>query len=129
MYISNALALTEDSSFSSSRLLTTITTWLVLCVLRRACREKASEPRLACSVAQSCPTLRPHGLQPARLLHPRDSPGKNTAAGCHFLLQGLFPTQGSNPCCLLCLLYWWADSRPLLIMWILFPEVSVFWIP
>ena len=25
------------------------------------------------------------------------SPGKNTAVGCHFLLQGVFPTQGSNP--------------------------------
>ena len=23
-------------------------------------------------------------------------PGKNTEVGCHFLLQGLFPTQGSN---------------------------------
>ena len=31
---------------------------------------------------------------------------------CHFLLQGIFPTQGSNPC-LLCLLYWQADSLPL----------------
>ena len=26
-----------------------------------------------------------------------DSPGKNTAVGCHTLLQGIFPTQGSNP--------------------------------
>ena len=24
-------------------------------------------------------------------------PGKNTGVGCHFLLQGIFPTQGSNP--------------------------------
>ena len=24
--------------------------------------------------------------------------GKNTGVGCHFLLQGIFPTQGSNPC-------------------------------
>ena len=29
-------------------------------------------------------------------------PGKNTGVGCHFLLQGTFPTQGSNPS-LLCL--------------------------
>ena len=28
---------------------------------------------------------------------PRDSPGKNIGVGCHFLLQGIFPTQGSNP--------------------------------
>ena len=27
---------------------------------------------------------------------PWDSPGKNTEVGCHFLLQGIFPTQGSN---------------------------------
>ena len=31
--------------------------------------------------------LRPHGLQPSRLLCPWDSPGKNTGVGCHFLLQ------------------------------------------
>ena len=26
-----------------------------------------------------------------------DSPVKNTGVGCHALLQGIFPTQGSNP--------------------------------
>ena len=26
-----------------------------------------------------------------------DSPSKTTGVGCHFLLQGIFPTQGSNP--------------------------------
>ena len=34
-------------------------------------------------------SVRPHGLQPTRLLHPWDSPGKNTGVGCHFLLQGM----------------------------------------
>ena len=43
-------------------------------------------------VAQLCP----HGLYPTRLLCPRDSSGKNTGAGCHALLLGIFPTQGSN---------------------------------
>ena len=33
-----------------------------------------------------------------RLLCPWDSAGKNTGVGCHSLLQGIFPTQGSNPC-------------------------------
>ena len=42
-------------------------------------------------------SLRPHGLQPARLLCPWDFPGKSTGVGCHFLLQRIFPTQGSNP--------------------------------
>ena len=27
-----------------------------------------------------------------------DSPGKNPKVGCHFLLQGILPTQGLNPC-------------------------------
>ena len=31
-----------------------------------------------------------------RLLCPWDFPGKNTGVECHFLLQGIFPTQGSN---------------------------------
>ena len=35
-----------------------------------------------------------------------DSPGKNTGAGCHALLQGIFPTQGWNPG----LLCWQVDS-------------------
>ena len=48
-------------------------------------------------VTQSCPTLcDPHGLLPTRLLCPWDSPGKDTGVGCHFLLQGIFPTWGLN---------------------------------
>ena len=35
-----------------------------------------------------------------------ESPGKNAGVGCHFLLQGIFPTQGSNPH----LLQWPVDS-------------------
>ena len=47
----------------------------------------------------SCvPTLlRPHGLQPTRLFCPWNFPGKDTGVSCHFILQGIFPTQGSNP--------------------------------
>ena len=63
-----------------------------------------SQLRLICSindvvvlVAQSCPTLQPHGLQPARLLCPWDFPGRSTGVGCHFLLQGIFLTQRLNP--------------------------------
>ena len=43
-------------------------------------------------------SLQPHGLQLARLLCPWDFPGKNTRMGCHFLLQRIFLTQGSDPC-------------------------------
>ena len=61
-----------------------------------------------CSVASD--SLWPCGLQPIRLLCPWNSPGKNTAMGCHFLLQGVFPTQDSN----LHLLHWQVNSLPLM---------------
>ena len=51
-----------------------------------------------CLVTKSC-LLGPHGLQPARLLCPWDSPGKNTGVGCNTLLQRIFPTEQSNPFC------------------------------
>ena len=45
--------------------------------------------------------LKPYGLQPARLLCPWDSPGKNSpGVGCHVLLQSIFLIQGFNPCLL-----------------------------
>ena len=47
-------------------------------------------------------SLRPRGLQPTRLLCPWDYASKNTGVSCHFLLQGIFPTQGSNPRLLHC---------------------------
>ena len=50
-------------------------------------------------VAQSCLTV----CDPMDYsLSPWISPGKNTGVGCHFFLQGILPTQGSNsnlPCC------------------------------
>ena len=59
---------------------------------------------MLCLVAQSCPTLRLHGLSPPGYSVHGDSPGKNTGVGCLALLQGIFPTQGSN-IHLLCQLY------------------------
>ena len=51
-----------------------------------------------CLVAQLCPT--PCNYMdcgpPGTSVHV-DSPGRNTEAGCHALLQRIFPTQGSNP--------------------------------
>ena len=44
---------------------------------------------------KECSTLC-NPMQPTRLLCPRDSPGKNTGVGSHFLLQGIFLTQGLN---------------------------------
>ena len=64
---------------------------------------------LRCSVMSK--SLQAHGLYPARLLGPWDSSGTNTGVGCHALLQGIFPTQGSN-LHLLYLLHWQASSLP-----------------
>ena len=75
-----------------------------------ACRSYAD--RLACIYAkllQLYLALRPHGPEPARLLCPWESPDKNNRVGCCALLQGIFPTQGSNPS----LLHWQAGSSPL----------------
>ena len=54
--------------------------------------------------------LRPHRLQPVRLLCPWDSPGKNTGVGCHFLFQSsctygqlIYDTESNIP-------QYWKDS-------------------
>ena len=59
-----------------------------------------------------CDSWWPHRLQPARLLRPWAFPGKSTGVGCHFLLQGIFPNQGLNPC----LLFQQADSLALSLL-------------
>ena len=58
-------------------------------------REETDAVAVSRSVTSS--SLPPRGRQPAGLLHPWDSPGKNTGEGCHCLLQAIFPAQGSNP--------------------------------
>ena len=60
---------------------------------------------------QWCPTLcdpMDHS-PPGSSVHGIHSPGKDTGVGCHALLQGMFPPQGSNPY-LLHLLHWQAGS-------------------
>ena len=51
----------------------------------------------------------------SRFLCPWDPPGRNTGMGCQALLQGIFPTQGSNPHLRspVRLLHWQEDSLPL----------------
>ena len=48
--------------------------------------------------AQSCPSLfdPTDYSQPARLLCPRNFPGRDTGVGCHFLFEGIFLAQGLN---------------------------------
>ena len=60
-------------------------------------RHSYSVQEMMLLVTQSCPTLYDpvdHSL-PGSSAH-EDSPGKNTGVGCHFLLQGIFLTQGLN---------------------------------
>ena len=71
------------------------------------CVGVGKKPRRMTTTAGVCSAvsdhgLWPHRLQPIRLLCPWDFLGKNTGVGRHFLLQGIYPTQGSN----LCLLHW-----------------------
>ena len=58
-------------------------------------RYSNSSLNVPCVVAQPCPTLC-EPMDSSSSVH-GDSPGKNTAVGCHALLQGIFPTQESNP--------------------------------
>ena len=63
---------------------------------------------------QSCPALWDSRdcSPPGSSVH-GDSLGKNTGVGYPALLQGIFPIQGWNPCCLFCLLHWHTGSLPL----------------
>ena len=78
---------------------------ILLCVSRRMC--------LPAKSLQSCSTLcNPMDCSPPGSSVHADSPDKNTGVGYHALLQGIFPTQGSN-LNLLCLLHWQDGSLPL----------------
>ena len=62
--------------------------WFIMGTVLSRSVVSSSLQRMACSH----PGFSAHG----------DSPGKNTGVSCHALLQGIFPTQGSNPglpCC------------------------------
>ena len=66
--------------------------WLHICMNKLRERESVSESHSVVSTS-----LRPHGLY-----SPWNSPGQNTGVGSCFLLQLIFPTQGSNPGLLHC---------------------------
>ena len=64
------------------------------------------------------PLLSVHGILQA----------KNTGVGCHFLLQGIFPTQGLNPGLLHCrwILYQLSHKgNPRMLQWVAYPFSSV----
>ena len=49
--------------------------------------QKGEDVKEHCCCKVVSDSVRPHRRQPTRLLHPWNSPGKNTGVGCHFLLQ------------------------------------------
>ena len=78
-----------------------------------------------CWVTQSCPTLcdpKNCSLQGSSVHW--DFPGKNTRVGCHTLLQGIFPTQGSNLGLLHCrqiLYHLCHQGSPRILEWVAYP--------
>ena len=77
----------EETSLSSH--------WVTRWRLKARILEPPKSESLSHSVMST--SLGPHGLQPTRFLCPWNSPGKNMGVGSCSLLQGIFPTQGSNP--------------------------------
>ena len=57
------------------------------CLSRRETSVPALSQHVCYAMLSHFSCVRPHRRQPTRLLHPWDSPGKNTGVGCHFLLQ------------------------------------------
>ena len=58
---------------------------------------KYTNIKIMCLAVQSCSTLcDPMDCSPPGSSVLGESSGKNTAVSCHALLQGIFPTQGSN---------------------------------
>ena len=65
-----------------------------------------------------------NSLQPHGLYSPWNSLGQNTGVGSHYILQGIFPSQGSNPCLLHCrqILYQLSpQGSPRILEWVAYP--------
>ena len=74
----------DTKSYYKAVMIKTVWCWYMVCVLNSL--------TLCNTMDCSSPGSSVHG----------DSPGKNTGVGCHALLQGIFPPQGSNPGLLHC---------------------------
>ena len=91
-----SLGWSELSCQSQTMIVGKIFSWAIYKSVRWSRLTQLSESE----VAQSCLTL--CDPMDTRLLHLWDFLGKSTGVGCHFLLQGFFPAQGSNPGLLHC---------------------------
>ena len=78
-----------------------------------------------CLVTQPCPTLcNPMDCSPPGSFVHRDSPGQNSGVGSLSLLQGIFPTQGSNlglPHCRQILHHLSNQGSPRILEWVAYP--------
>ena len=85
------------------------------CCFDQDCRSlahKLKELMCVCVCSVVSDSLQPQGLKPALFLCLWNFPGKNTGVGCHFLHQGIFPTQGLNcVSCISCI------DRQILSLW------------
>ena len=66
-------------------------------MMERELKAIESEKKVKVKSLSASDSFQPNGVLPTRLLHPWNFPGKSTGVGCHFLLQGIFLTQGLNP--------------------------------
>ena len=80
---------------------------------------------MCCVFSQSCLTLcDPMDCSPLGSSVLGDSPDKSTGVDCHALLQGIFPTQGSNPGLTHCrgILYHLShQGSPIILEWVACP--------
>ena len=109
-------------SFASSRLQCSFYTYQYELTKRNTIQ--LTKSTCAGFVAQSCPTLHPTDCSPPVSSVHGDSPGKNIGVGCHALLQGIFPTQGSNLGLLNCrqILYHLShQGSPRILEWVAYP--------
>ena len=80
---------------------------------------------MVCLIAQSCPTLcDPMDCSPLGSSVHGDSPDKNSGVSGHALLQGIFPTQRSNPGlphCRWILYHLSHQGNPRMLQWVAYP--------
>ena len=107
-------------SFSKASSQPWVSTWVSRISGRRFTIWATKEAHESCSIVSD--SLRPHGLY-----SPWNSPGQNTGVGSLSLLQGIFPTQGSNPGLPHCtwILYQLSHKgSPRILEWVAYPFSS-----
>ena len=112
-------------SLSTTLLFFYLTNTLLVSLKSICCVGYNEYDTVLCLVTQSCLTLCDlMGCSPPGSSVHGYSPGKNIGVGCHALLQGIFPTQGSNPGLLHCkwILYRLShQGRPRMLEWVAYP--------